>query len=157
MPISSRFVIRSTIILLAIAFLTLLGIVASTAWLRKKSIAYYEESNRSRALRVAEVDLRNALQGAESSQRGFLVSGNEIYLAPYGTAKAVAQRRSQDVLTELKSSNAPAAAHLEKVIEDKIAEMDRSIALKKDRNDAEALSSFNKNVGKALMDEANVF
>ena len=35
--------------------------------------------------------------------------------------------------------------------------MDRSIALKKERRDGEALGFFNRNVGKALMDEANVF
>ena len=55
MPISSRFVISSTIILLAIGFLTLLGIVGSTAWLSEKSNSYFEESNRSRALRVAAI------------------------------------------------------------------------------------------------------
>ncbi len=66
MPISSRFVIRSTIILLAIGFLTLLAIVSSTAWLSEKSQSYVEESNRSRALRTSAVELRSALQNASS-------------------------------------------------------------------------------------------
>jgi len=82
MPISSRFVVSSSIILLTIGFLTLLGIAASTAWLSEKSNFYFEESNRSRALRVSAVELRSALQSAESSQRGYLVNGNEVYLAP---------------------------------------------------------------------------
>jgi CHASE3 domain sensor protein len=37
---------------------------------------------------IAAVELRAALQRAESSQRGYLVGGNEIYLAPYDSAKA---------------------------------------------------------------------
>ena len=34
------------------------------------------------------------MQTAESSQRGFIITGNEIYLGPYQTAKAQAQRTS---------------------------------------------------------------
>jgi two-component sensor histidine kinase len=159
MPISSRFVIRSTIILLAIAFLTLLGIVASTAWLSEKSNSYFEESNRSRALRVAAVELRNALQGAESSQRGYLVSGNEIYLAPYDAAKAQALGQF-DLLKELlppSPQNRQMLDRLSAIIADKVAEMDRTIMLKTDLQDAQAVTIFRSNRGKALMDEANVF
>ena len=38
------------------------------------------------------VHMRDALRTAESSQRGYLVTANEIYLAPYDSAKAAAQR-----------------------------------------------------------------
>src|SRR5690348_6376410 len=90
MPISSRFVINSSIVLLAIGFLTLLGIIGSTVWLGEKANTFFEHSSRSRALRVSAVEVRNALQIAESSQRGYLVDGNEIYLAPFDAAKAQA-------------------------------------------------------------------
>ena len=53
MPISSRFVVSSSMILLAIGFLTLPGIVGSAAWLSEKSNSYFEGSARSRALRVS--------------------------------------------------------------------------------------------------------
>lgn len=43
------------------------------------------------------------------------------------------------------------------VVAEKFVEMDRTIALKSDRQDAEALSIVRTNRGKALMDEANVF
>ena len=49
--------------------------------------------------------LRSALQAAESSQRGFIATGNEIYLAPYGTAKASAE----DQLEIVKRALAPYA------------------------------------------------
>ena len=159
MPISSRFVISSTIILLAIGFLTLLGIVGSTAWLSEKSNSYFEESNRSRALRVAAIELRNALQGAESSQRGYLVSGNEIYLAPYDAAKT--QTLGQfDRLKELlppSPQNRQMMDRLSAIIADKVAEMDQTIALKTDLQDAPAATIFRSNRGKALMDEASLF
>ena len=40
---------------------------------------------------------------------------------------------------------------------EKIDDMDRTIALKRELRDAEALTTFGSNRGKALMDEANVF
>ena len=159
MPISSRFVISSGIILLAIGFLTLLGIVGSTAWLSEKSSSYFDESNRSRSLRAAAVELRSALQSAESSQRGYLVGGNEIYLAPYDAAKAqaLAQFDRLKQLLPASSQNLSMINRLSKIISEKISEMDRTISLKLDLQDSQVGAVFRSNRGKALMDEANLF
>jgi len=159
MPISSRFVVSSSIILLTIGFLTLLGIAASTAWLSEKSNFYFEESNRSRALRVSAVELRSALQSAESSQRGYLVNGNEVYLAPYDAAKSQALTQFERLKQLLPASPQSTAVldRLSKVVADKVAEMDRTIALKADLQDNQAAALFRSNRGKALMDEANLF
>jgi len=159
MPISSRFVIGSSIMLLAIGFVTLLGIVGSTAWLGEKSNSYFEQSNRSRALRVSAVELRSALQSAESSQRGYLVGGNEIYLAPYDAAKAEA-RTQLDRLKQLlppSAQNQTVLDRVSRVVTEKLAEMDRTIALKSDLQESQASAVFRSNRGKALMDEANLF
>jgi two-component sensor histidine kinase len=159
MPISSRFVISASVILLTIGFLTLLGIVVSTAWLGEKSNAYFEENNRSRALRVSAVELRSALQSAESSQRGYLIGGNEIYLAPYDAAKAQALTQFAR-LKELASPSVQNTAMLDrlsKVVSEKVAEMDRTIALKADLRDGQEAAIFRSPRGKALMDEANLF
>jgi CHASE3 domain sensor protein len=43
------------------------------------------------------------------------------------------------------------------VIAEKFAEMDRTIALKNERKDEDALAIFNTNRGKALMDESTLF
>lgn len=159
MPISSRFVISSSIILLTIGFLALLLIVGSTAWLSEKSQSNFEDSNRARLVRMTAVELRNALQGAESSQRGYLVGGNEIYLAPYDAAKAQALLqfgRLKEVLPP-SPQNQVMLDRLSKVIPDKIEEMDRTIGLKTDFQETQAATVFRSNRGKALMDEANLF
>src|ERR1035441_1225856 len=104
MPISRRFVIKSTIVLLTVGFLTLLSIVGMTIWLGEKAQIYLENAIASRDTRTAAVELRSAVQSAESSQRGFLVGGNDIYLAPYETAKT--QSETQDrKSTRLNSSH----------------------------------------------------
>jgi two-component sensor histidine kinase len=159
MPISSRFVISSSIVLLTIGFLTLLGIIASTAWLGEKSNVYFEESDRSRALRVSAVELRSALQSAESSQRGYLVGGNEIYLAPYDAAKvqALTQFERLKELLPPSAQNAAMLDRISRIVTEKVAEMDRTIKLRADLQDSDAAAVFRSNRGKALMDEANLF
>ncbi len=159
MPISGRFVVQYTSLLLAIGFLALLGIVGTTVWLGERARIYSGDMEQARDTRVAAVELRSAIQSAESSQRGFLVNGNEIYLAPYDSAKASAQAQ----IAKLKSLLAPypdtknLLDRLSVVIAEKIDEMDQTIMLKDAQNDAGALAMFRTNRGKALMDEANVY
>jgi two-component sensor histidine kinase/CHASE3 domain sensor protein len=159
MSISRRFVIGSAIALLAVGFATLLGIIAATMWLGDRVQDHFQDVIAARETRSAAVELRSALQTAESSQRGLLVSGNEIYLAPYDRAKTIALNQLETLGRLLKPfpETQPLYQRLSQVVADKISDMDRSIALKNQRNDEEALRLFRTNRGKALMDEANVF
>lgn len=159
MPISSRFVVQSTIGLLAVGLLTLLAIVGMTIWLGERSQVYFSEAIEARDTRTAAVELRSALQAAESSQRGFIATGNEIYLAPYGTAKANAEDQLEIVKRALApyAETEPLVRRLSAVVVEKFSEMDQSIALRTDLKEAEALAVLRTNRGKALMDEANVF
>jgi two-component sensor histidine kinase len=159
MPISGRFVVKYTGFLLTVGFLTLLGIVGMTIWLGERAQTYADEAIQARDTRVSAVELRSAVQSAESAQRGFIVSGNEIYLAPYDSAKVSLELqldRLKLLLAPYKETDAM-LRRLSTVITEKIEEMDRTIALKKEQRDSESLSVFRTNRGKALMDEANVF
>ena len=159
MQFSNRFIVRATFTFLLVGFLSLLGIVGMTFWLGERAQIHFTEVIEARDTRGSAVELRNAVQTAESSQRGFVLTSNEIYLAPYATAKTLA-RRQLDALTR---SLAPyresdrMVARLTTIVDEKFAEMDETIALKRDRRDAEALAAIRSNRGKALMDEANVF
>lgn len=159
MPISSRSVVSSTIIFLGIGFLVLLGIVGATLWLGERAQLYFTQVIETRDQRTAAVDLRNALYVAESAQRGFAVTANEIYLAPYDVAKGDAQRQ----VAELKRLFAPypettaAVDRLGAIMTEKFSEMDETITLIRARHMDEAMAVFRTNRGKALMDEANVF
>jgi len=159
MPISSRFVVRSTIWLLAIGFLALFGIVLTTIWLGHRSQVYFNEVFEARDVRTAAVELRDTVRNAESSQRGYLVTGNEIYLAPYDTARAQSLRQLDALTRRINgdSQSAPMLQRLTAVINEKVGEMDQAIALKREGKDTESLALFRTNRGKALMDEANVF
>ena len=159
MPITSRFALQSTVALLAAGLLTLIGIVGMTIWLGERAQISFADVIEARDTRGFAVELRNALQTAESSQRGYLVTGNQIYLAPYGNAKASAQRQLRSLKRAL--ARYPQAkvmlSRLAEVLDDKFKEMDETIALKSDRKEAEAMGIVQTNRGKALMDEANLF
>ena len=144
---------------LTIGFLALIVIVGTTIWLVERGNSLFQQSAFQRTIRFTAVELRDHLRTAESSQRGFLLTGNEIYLAPFDTAKTQA-RHELDDLGRMVAPDAPNRAMLPRLSEavgEKIAEMDASIALKSAGRDAEALALLQRNRGKALMDEINVF
>lgn len=144
---------------LVIGFLALFAIVAMTVWLGERSNTLFRETALQRDTRIAAVELRDALRTAESSQRGFLLTGNEIYLAPYDTAKARARQQMSDLAAFVVtgSQSPPYLPRLREALDEKIGEMDQSIALKRGGSDADALSIIRSNRGKALMDEINIF
>ena len=159
MPISRRYIVGSTSAFLLIGFVALMTIVAMNVWLGERAQSYFEGAIAARNTRVAAVELRNAMQTAESSQRGFIITGNEIYLAPYQAAKNQAQRRLSALQTFLLSYPGSDAMlqRLTAIVGIKFDELDRTIALKRDQRDEEILAVFRTNNGKALTDEANVF
>ena len=127
-----------------------------TIWLGERAQLYFNDVIDARDIRIAAVELRDHLRTAESSQRGFLLTGNEIYLAPYDTAKT--QRCGSWMTGRLIRRPPPGhAAPVAEAVGEKIAEMDHSIALKSAGRDAEAMALLRSNRGKTLMDEINVF
>ena len=81
MSITSRLLIQFSIGLIVVGFLALFAIIGMTIWLGERAQVYFDEVVEARDTRAWAVALRNAVQLAESSQRGFLITGNEIYLA----------------------------------------------------------------------------
>lgn len=159
MPARSRNVARATFAFFFIGLLTLSAIVGLSIWLSERAKLHYAQTLLDRSLRVAVVELRHAVQTAESSQRGYLLTGNQIYLAPFGNAKAAALRELEAVKRALASRSEvqPALQRLSAIIAEKLAEMDSTITMKRERRDSDAMTVLRTHRGKALMDEANVF
>jgi len=157
--IISREIPKRTIIPLFIGFVALAIIVTMTFLLNERAQQNFNNVTAENSLRTSATDLRNNMQGAESSQRGYLYTGNEIYLAPYSVAKGQLETQLQKVQSGLSRYPELVAAgdRLGTVVEQKIKEMDDTIDLKNKGDDAAALNMVRSNRGKALMDEANVF
>lgn len=159
MPISARAFVRSQLLFLAVGLLALAAIVSVAFWLGERSGETAGDILAARDLKTAAVELGALVQRAESSQRGFLYTGNEVYLAPYDLAKAAAVRGVEELSPRLATypDLIPAAERLSQVLEDKFLEMDQTISLTRSRQTAAALDQVLTNRGKALMDEANVY
>ncbi|CAN5320627.1 hypothetical protein BH10PSE11_BH10PSE11_34870 [soil metagenome] len=159
MPISARAAINTTIGLLCLAFLILAGIVGMNVWLSERVDVYAKIITENGDIRRSAVDMRSALQTAESSQRGFLVLGNEIYLAPFDSAKLAAERELKHLRSLFESSDQRRAMllRLSNSVDQKFAEMQQTVKLKKENRSDDAFELFRTNRGKVLMDEINVF
>jgi hypothetical protein len=62
MPISSRFVVRTTIALLAVAFATLLAVIGLTIWFSERAQVSFDAVIEARDIRGFAVELGNAVQ-----------------------------------------------------------------------------------------------
>ncbi|MER8845192.1 MULTISPECIES: CHASE3 domain-containing protein [Mesorhizobium] len=80
MSVPSRNLVRLTSASLLIGFTALMAIVVTNFWLGQRAQSYFDDAIAARDTRVAAVELRNAMQTAEASERGFVITGNEIYL-----------------------------------------------------------------------------
>jgi CheY-like chemotaxis protein/CHASE3 domain sensor protein len=98
--------------------------------------------------------LLSNIQDAETGQRGYLLTGEEQYLAPYNDA--VARARAQlDRLTDLTQDNDVQQKHLVTLrehLEAKSAELRQTIDLRRRGRADEALEVVNEGRGKAAMD-----
>jgi two-component sensor histidine kinase len=150
---------RLAVIPVIIGFLAISAIVAMTFWLNARTQALFFNVVNVRAVRAEAVDLRSALQTAETSQRGYLYTHNEVYLAPFGVAKLQAQRQLKLLQAGLADyPNLQAASkRLGEVVDQKIVEVSETVSLQQQNRDAEALALVKTNHGKALMDEAEVY
>lgn len=159
MPASTRYLIQSTVAFLLVGFIALMSIVGMNIWLSERAQSYFEAAVGARDTRIAAVDLRNAMQTAESSQRGFIITGNEIYLAPYQTGRIAAEHKLAALQTLLQTyPDGPLIlTRLREIISSKFSELEETIALKRAGRDDDVLALIRSNTGKTLTDEANVF
>lgn len=159
MPITSKTFVRSTALLLLIGLLALLGIVGANIWLVERSQGYFDQVIEARIARRVAVDLRAQLQDLETGQRGYIITLDDAYLAPYEAAlplvnQQVAQLR--EVLAAYPEAQAPLDT-LEADIAFKIGEMNRTIAEARAGNRDSAIALISTDGGKQAMDRIRAF
>lgn len=156
MPISSNAFVRSTALLLLVGFAALVAIVGTTIWLVEQNQSYFNITIEARSARAAAINLRNAMQDAETGQRGFMLTHEQSYLEPYNQAVP----KIPGLLEELKVVLAPypeviaSVGRVEDAVIAKLSEMSRTIDMVRSGQHAEALAVLQTDRGKALMDEA---
>lgn len=159
MPISSQVFVRSTLALLAVGLVALLAIVGTVIYLGEQSQVYFNEVLEARDARTAAVDLRNTLRVAETNQRGFVLTGDEVYRETFERAKNFMPQRLDAlrvVLAPYVTAEAPLAEFAQNVSA-KIAEMEETIALEQAGRHDDAVEVIRTDRGRELMDSAITF
>jgi signal transduction histidine kinase len=159
MPITSQTFVRSTAILLLVGLLALLGIVGTNVWLVERSQGYFNEVTDGRIARRHVVNLRTLLQSMESSQRGFIITGDERYLEPYEAALPQVEQQFNDlsnVLSEYTDS-AEFLSGLRTDIDLKLAELTETVASMRAGDTEGAVAQVRSDVGEEVMIRIQTF
>lgn len=145
--VGQRVVVLVSLTLVMLAALAALVLVQGIEWQISDVSRTYEVRNQAR-------DLTIALSEAESSQRGYLLTGDASYLETYRSAAASIEKRllSLSALTESDPEQAAQVRSIGSEIVIKMAEMARSVALVEDNRDAEAQTLIATGMGERLMD-----
>jgi signal transduction histidine kinase len=135
---------------LAAAAIIMLGIVAASGWLSTNNEARLGDAAATQEIRAQTVDLLQAVTQAETGQRGYLLTGKDIYLDPY--RKAVA--RAPVLLAALGASLGQDRDFLalRAAITEKFAELDQTVALARAGRHEEALAVVASDRGQTLME-----
>jgi len=141
-------------ILAAVGLVILPIVAAGIAWL---AISVDRTTMASRQLldwREAGFQIMNALQDAETGQRGYLLTNDKAYLEPYETALERIPTRLQ-ALRELTPDQPPrqaSIAELEALIESKLSELKETVELQEQGRRDEAVAVINRDVGRRTME-----
>jgi diguanylate cyclase (GGDEF)-like protein len=88
---------------------------------------------------------------AESSQRGYLLTGRSSYLAPYYGARADVPRQLLHIDALAGRSDPALVLHLGRAVDAKLAELERTITLRRQGKAAQALAVVLSDQGQILM------
>ncbi|HEY8743892.1 MAG TPA: CHASE3 domain-containing protein, partial [Chloroflexota bacterium] len=121
-------------------------------------VADFAQVRHSRTVGTDLVNLLSTLKDAETGQRGYIITGNDAYLAPYnGVQTAVsAQLDTLQALTAAEPSQQQQLTVLRPLIAAKLVELDQVLTLRRTHGFAAAASAISTDQGKVLMDQIRV-
>jgi len=156
MPISSNAFVRSTTLFLLAGAIALIAIVGASVWLGQRTQQNADAILAVREMRAAFGDLRTNVQELETGQRGYLLTNDEQYLAPYSAARdriLPALQKARQLAAAYPAMDAP-LQDLSGIIDGKRKELDATVAMQKQGRGTDALAIVRSNEGKVLMDHA---
>jgi PAS domain S-box-containing protein len=135
------------------ATLLLMALLSFQQWRRYDAV--FTQASEARLILGLNRDLIDGLRDAETGQRGFLLTGREEYLDPYYAAA----RRVPDTLNQLLAATGGGdpgalAKQLREPVEDKLAELSRTIALYRSSGQSAALAEVQSDRGRQAMERA---
>src|SRR5579862_6231343 len=108
----------------------------------------------SQAVLAALTELMSAAKDAETGQRGFVITGDSAYLAPYLVAQTTigSWLRDVDTLTRANPGEQAGMPELRRLVSGKLQELRETVALRQNEGPAAAERLVRSGVGKSAMD-----
>ena len=154
MPITKSMLGRLSLLLMAIGFAALLATGAGLVWLVETTRNFADGVTQTQDVRLAASQVLSLVQDAETSQRGYLLTGEESYLEPYRAAVAALPRELPAlvrlIITDGGQPTPP--QQLKDLVTRKLEELGQTIALAEAGDRAAALAIIRTDRGKADMD-----
>ncbi|HEY1545834.1 MAG TPA: CHASE3 domain-containing protein [Xanthobacteraceae bacterium] len=156
MPISKLTFVHATVAAILVGMAALMAIVAVNYWLVDRTRNNSETLTRSRAIRSSLVYLRNLMVDAETGQRGFLLTDDAKYLAPYFDAERLIPETIANLRVALRddAQETQEIDRLTVLLTAKLAELKRTIDEMRAGNRDQAMAEVKTDRGRRLMDEA---
>jgi signal transduction histidine kinase len=150
--------VRATVGLVLAALGVLVIIAGASIWLALRAESDFAQLQSARAIRTATVDLMSLMQDAETGQRGYLLTHNEAYLAPYTQAVAHFDEHFSTFRGAVAGSPdlQPTTEQLSSLLQQKLAELKTTVDLARSGQFSAAMSVVNQDSGKNLMNQARV-
>jgi signal transduction histidine kinase len=135
--------------------LILLAMIGFSYFILERTRDATEEVLATREIRGALLDLFSVLQDAETGQRGYLLTGEDRYRAPYDQAVSKVDQRFanvQEVMRRRDASSDDFLVQFKAAIDAKLGELSRTVELKSAGRVDEAMEVVRSDTGKDLMD-----
>lgn len=139
--------------MLGLGVALLLGMVATSLWLVQANNKYSQETAELRRVRASILDVLTTIQDAETGQRGFLLTGDEQYLAPYQDAVATFAKKRALLVERIgdRQEYTKDLGALQANLDAKLAEIGRGIDLVRANRTQEAIDLVRDDTGLAYM------
>ena len=147
--------VRSTLLFLLIGSAILIGIIVATFGLVERTQSTFDYILQERNIRRMAADLMQKLTDAETGQRGFVITRDELFLEPYESAVGEI-REEVDRLATAVADRPVKAAQMDRLrdrIRGKLAEMGQAINLVRSGEQAQAVELIQSDIGRELMDD----
>ncbi|SMF80858.1 sensor domain CHASE3-containing protein [Tistlia consotensis] len=155
MPISKSTYIGAAALLLLLGLAALLAIVATSLVLVARSQQQFAGVVTAREVRSAAADLLALVQDMETGQRGYLLTGDESYLAPYRQAVGQVARKAEALRRALRDfpDLEPVLGRLSSTLDAKLAELADTLQLYRSGAREQALAMVDTDRGNKLMEQ----
>jgi diguanylate cyclase (GGDEF)-like protein len=135
-------------------FLVMALVAAVPFWLDRSTTALVDKLRAELEQQQRIDNILDALRDAETGQRGFIITGNEVFLEPWRHARQTLPAAIREAKDKAGSDAERANLwHIARLAELKLAELDETIAIRRTDGFAKTAQVVNSMRGKAYMDE----